>query len=215
MIFFIFLTGVLITIAKNSSNTPVAFPKSTFRNTQYGITFNPTEKNRIDVWEDFQCPVCKEFEYINGSTLASLALSHKAEVVFHSLSFLDAALKKHGSTLAANAGGCVANYSPVTWLKFHQALYANQPEENGPDLFTNTYLIKLAATVGASGSQFTNCVNSGKFLPWVSHVENNGGDQGITSTPTVLINGRETDRNTQYLSSSNFISALRMAGISL
>jgi protein-disulfide isomerase len=101
------------------------------------------------------------------------------------------------------------------WLKYHQLIYENQPEERGPDLFTNGYLIKLAASLNVRTSSFKECVNSGKYLPWVDYVENNGSDLGIDSTPTVLINGHEIHRGIAYINNKSFIEVLKQAGIDI
>ena len=37
----------------------------------------------VDVYEDFQCPACKEFDQVNDATLKSLAAQGQAKVVYH------------------------------------------------------------------------------------------------------------------------------------
>ena len=216
MIALVVIAGIGITVLKKNQSVPnITHPTIATKSTGWGLTFNEKAKPTIDVWEDFQCPVCKQFESINGQTLAQIASTGKAKVVYHTLSFIDTNLNKKGSHYSANAAACVADVSPQAWLNFHQALYLNQPAENGPDLFTNPYLIQLAATVGVKGQAFQNCVNNGKYASWVQFIADDGVSKSITSTPTVLINGKELDRNTQYMSAANFQAALKKAGVSL
>ena len=216
MIALVVVAGIGITILKKNASVPnVVHPSIATKSTGWGLTFNDKAKPTIDVWEDFQCPVCKEFESINGQTLAQVALSGKAKVVYHTLSFIDTNLNKHGSHVSANAAACIADESGKDWLNFHQALYLNQPAENGPDLFTNQYLIALAAKIGVTDQKFVSCVNSNKYGPWVDFIANDGSNKGVTSTPTVLINGTEINRNTDYMSAANFQAALKKAGVAL
>jgi protein-disulfide isomerase len=216
MIALVVIAGIGITVLKKNQSVPnIVHPAIATKSTGYGLTFNNNASPTIDVWEDFQCPICKEFEAVNGANLDKLATSGKARVVFHTLSFIDDNVHKHGSHLSANAAACVANESASKWLSFHNALYANQPAENGPDLFTNAYLIKLAATIGVGDQKFVDCVNSGKYADWVQYVADDGTNKAISSTPTVLINGKEIDRNTQYMSVAGFTAALKSAGITL
>ena len=52
------------------------------------IVLNPGATKVIDVWEDPQCPICKNFEDANGDYIESLVRDKKATVRFHVLSFL-------------------------------------------------------------------------------------------------------------------------------
>ena len=53
-----------------------------------GIVFNAGLPIKIDIFEDFQCPVCKLFEDPIGGYLTSLVTEKKAQVTYHPLSFL-------------------------------------------------------------------------------------------------------------------------------
>ena len=216
MIALVVIAGIGITILKKNQSVPfVVHPSIATKSTGWGLTFNEKAKPTIDVWEDFQCPVCKEFETINGQTLSQIALSGKAKVVYHTLSFIDSNVNKKGSHLSANAAACIADKSGKDWLAFHQALYANQPAENGPDLFTNPFLIQLAGSIGVKDQNFINCVNSGKYASWVQFIADDGTAKAITSTPTITINGKEINRDTEYMNAANFQAALKKAGVSL
>lgn len=43
----------------------------------------------IDVYEDFQCPACREFERINSGTLQRLASEREAVVVYRPVAIID------------------------------------------------------------------------------------------------------------------------------
>ena len=46
-----------------------------------GIVFNAGLPIKIDIFEDFQCPVCAQFEQLNGAYIESLIAEKKATVV--------------------------------------------------------------------------------------------------------------------------------------
>ena len=56
----------------------------------YAISFNTelTGVPVLDIYEDFQCPVCLEFESVNMKYIESLITEKKATVHYHILSFL-------------------------------------------------------------------------------------------------------------------------------
>ena len=45
----------------------------------------------VDMYEDFQCPVCKEFEAADGAALKSWQQAGIAQLVYHPVAFLDRA----------------------------------------------------------------------------------------------------------------------------
>jgi protein-disulfide isomerase len=215
MIALVVIVGVIFTVInKNQNAFKGVIPKDAVASNGYGITFNKGAAHKIDLWEDFQCPICKEFETANGDFNTKLAQSGKVEVVYHMLSFIDTNLNKHGSHLSANAAACIDNEGK--FLDFHKLLYANQPAEKGPDLFTNSYLINLAKQVGVSDSTFTNCVNSNKYSGWIDQITSDGDKVGITGTPTIYVDGKEIDTNAvNIMDPKSYQAYLASKGISL
>jgi protein-disulfide isomerase len=155
----------------------------------------------VDIYEDFQCPICKQFEALNGKFLNSLVTEKKAVVRFHTLSFLGTE-----SVRAANAVAC-ANEEDK-FLDYHLALYANQPAGENSGEWSNDRLISIAETVGLTSESFKSCVNDLKFEGWVGDVADAGAKSGINSTPTVLVGGKEIDRNTEYFDAAKFKAAV-------
>ena len=204
MVVFVLLAGVGASVLSNKSNTHAATPSAVSKADGYGIVFNPTGTTTVDIWEDFQCPVCARFESINGSYIESLARGKDVKVVFHPLSFIGPE-----SILAANAAGCAAESGK--FLEFHRALYINQPAENSGAI-NSTWLQLLGAAAGIKSNKFINCVTKGSYYDWVKNVATDGGKNNINSTPTVKVNGKELDRATQYMDSAAFKKAVGSAG---
>lgn len=202
MVIFVVAVGVIFSVMGNRSPGVGATPSNVSSADGYGITFNSDLKNKptIDLWEDFQCPVCKQFELTNGSYIQQLVAEKKAKLVYHLLSFIGPE-----SVLAANAGACAADENK--FLPFHAYLYATQGAENS-GAWSNAGLIAAGAGVGLTDSRFKNCVNKGSYSSWVTKIANDGAKKNINATPTVFVNGKELDRQTQVFNPVAFAAAV-------
>lgn len=161
-------------------------------------------KVRIQVFEDFACPYCKQFEDSNGPQVAELVKSGAAIVQYYPVAILDRLYPDKYSTRAANAAAAVANWSPDQWDAFHTALYAIQPEEgvatSGP---SDDRIIAVAKQVGVKNlDKISAAIKDGQFDDWVTartneFTEKRGALSGANlpaswagSTPTVMVNGQ-------------------------
>lgn len=145
----------------------------------------------VDVYEDFQCPICKLLEENVGPTLLQLADTGQAQVVYHIMSFLDRNLSNDSSTRAANAAGCAQDQG--VFPDYHSEVFANQPANEG-DGFTDAQLISFGQNAGVPDmAAFEACVTNQTYSDWVTQVERRGEDAQISGTPTVLVNGTRVD----------------------
>lgn len=163
----------------------------------------------IDVYEDFQCPACKEFERINGGTLKSLAAERKAVVVYHPVAIID-----ERSVRAGSAAQCAADAN--RFMAFHDVLYENQPPEGGGQGFTAGDLTKRGKEAGIDGEKFAKCVDSVKYrkailqrTQQISTKYQKQTGQGF-GTPTLYLNGRPLDSNALF-SAGAFKEAVKNA----
>src|SRR5204863_10129589 len=101
----------------------------------------------VDMYEDFQCPNCRDFEAADGATLKTWQQAGIVRLVYHPVAFLDQASSTHYSTRALDAAASVEDSSPDAFQAFHDLLYANQPAEGGAGLPDST-LARLAAQAG-------------------------------------------------------------------
>jgi protein-disulfide isomerase len=124
----------------------------------------------------------------------------KAKVVYHVLSFLGTE-----SILAANAAACASDEDK--FLAFHKAFYANQPAENAGAIDA-TFLKSIGAAIGINSPKFATCVDNGGYSDWVKNVAEAGAKANVNSTPTVFVNGKELDRNTEYFNVEAFTKAI-------
>ena len=140
----------------------------------------------LSIYEDFQCPHCRDFEKNFSATLNKITESGAAAVDYYMVSILN---KTNGgySSRAANAAYCVGAENKDAFVRFHSALFAQQPEEgsgSGPD---NAALIETARQAGVTGN-VPDCVNKGKYEDMVKGL---AAASKITSTPTIRLNGED------------------------
>jgi protein-disulfide isomerase len=147
-----------------------------------------TGAKTVDVYLDFICPVCRQFEESAGAGLNQMVAANKIKIVYHPLAFLDRASSTQYSTRSAAAAGCASDAGKLA--EYVQTLYANQPPEGSAGL-SDDQLIQLGHTAGISGSGFDTCVRDGKYKTWVQHVTDAAVSRGVTGTPTVYVDGKQ------------------------
>jgi protein-disulfide isomerase len=194
---------VLPTFLSKSKSVSQVVPSAVSATDGYAIVFNGDVKNLpvVDIYEDFQCPICQQFEGLNGNYITSLVADKKATVKYHVLSFLGPE-----SVRAANASAC--SNDEGKFVDFHNALYANQPPTENSGVWTNDRLIAIAGAVGIKSDTFNSCVKDMKYEGWVGKVAEAGSKAGVNSTPTVFVGGKEIDRNTEYFNAVKFKAAV-------
>ncbi len=131
----------------------------------------------LEVFEDFQCPICKEFESTSGDTVKKLAAEGKVKVVYRPFQLFQQDPEAANSKHAANAALC----APADkWISYHDALYKYQPAE-GSKGFSNTNLKLWAKDLGFETPAFDKCVDdmqkSSQLASITSYTEKQRGGQ--------------------------------------
>jgi len=153
-----------------------------------GIVAAGDGPDTVEVYLDFLCPACRQFETVATPTLNQLVAQNKIRLVWHPLGFLDAQTSPAGySTRAANADACAADAGKLK--EYGEALFANQPAEGGPGL-SDDQLIDVGGPVGLNAPSFARCVRDMKYRDWVSNVNDEAAQRGLFQTPTVFVNGQ-------------------------
>lgn len=182
--------GIAVWAANSTSADPdAAMPAGI--GADLGIPVGSASTPIIDVYEDFQCPICKVLEDNVGPTLQDLADSGQARVVYHIMSFLDINLRNDSSTRAANAAACAQDQG--VFPEYHAQVFENQPVVEG-DGFTDEQLISFGENAGVPDmAAFESCLENQTYAGWVAQVEKRAEDDQIAGTPTVLVNGVRVD----------------------
>ena len=153
--------------------------------TAFAVGTGPVQ---VDLYEDFMCPICREFEASTGDTIKQLVTDKKITVRYHTVAILDSDSNgTNYSTRAAGAGAAAAEAGK--FIEYHDVLYDNQPEENSDGL-TDAKLIELGKSVGL-GDTFAQAVTDKTYDSWVSTVTDIFSKRGYTGTPTVVVAGQQ------------------------
>jgi protein-disulfide isomerase len=141
----------------------------------------------IEIYEDPQCPACRQFEQEAGAAVADWVEAGTAKVNYHVIAFLDGASTTRYSSRAANAMYCAADAG--VFQRYHELLFANQPAEGSAGL-TYDQLVQLGRQAGATGATFETCVRNRPYADFVARISEQASRDGILGTPTVLVDGR-------------------------
>ncbi|MDR2381448.1 MAG: thioredoxin domain-containing protein [Bifidobacteriaceae bacterium] len=148
----------------------------------------------VRIFSDYMCPYCGQAERRLKARLEELATAGEIRLELQVLPRLDSlSLGTEYSTRAANAAATVANYAPAQYLAFHSKLFESgiQPAE-GSEGLSDEELIALAQEVGVP-EDVTARFAAAEFEPWVSYANTEAYNQGVSSTPAMLIGLKESD----------------------
>ena len=154
----------------------------------------------IQLYVDYLCPICGDFEATNAEYIESLVDNGAATLEVHPITILDRFSQgKRYSSRAVNAVACVADSSPNDFYSYHKLLLSEgvQPAEKTKGL-SNDELIALLDTAGVDNvPAISECIQNETFKSWVKNstaralsgpLPNTDVPQ-VTGTPTVLVNG--------------------------
>ena len=174
-----------------------------------GIVFNQGLPLKIDVFEDFQCPICKLFEEPIGGYLTSLITEKKAQVTYHPLSLLGNGTKDDESIAASNAAYCAVDEDK--FLDFHTALMDVQSQVENSGFLNTENLLKIGEKIGITSTTFTDCVTNKSKLVNVVAATESMARYGVKGTPTTLINGKLWERQSPGFDVNEFKAAVEAA----
>jgi len=196
---------------KNSAEIPAGVSRET-----YGLRVGPgwSAPNadsipKMQIWEDFQCPVCNDMEKASGATILELAAASKIRLEWRPALFLDkaqeaantAAGNPNSSLRATVALGCAADEGYA--IEYHRAVFERQPapDKEGQG-YSNATLLEAAKSVGMTGAKldtFTTCLNDQKYFDWASNSDALFAKEGNTGTPTAYLNGKELPSKPKWI----------------
>ena len=164
----------------------------------YSVTIGKSSApDTIKLYEDFQCPICKQFEDYAGEQIQQGIADGKIKVDYHMVAFLDDHSTTAYSSRALNAAMAVLSTAgPDAFLKFHTTAYANQPAEGTAGVPDST-LIDWAVQAGADEATVTPLINDNVYHQWVVNATGQMSKDGVNGTPTVFINGENQGSDPQ------------------
>ncbi len=146
----------------------------------------------IYLFEDYQCPHCRNFELAGGwdDLKTTWVDTGDVRVVFKDLAFLG-----DDSWTAAEASECVWEQDPDEWLDWKHAVFVAQgPERSGWASEEN--LIAITEEWGKTDmATFTDCLTSGRMRAEVEADVDEAREAGVNSTPTLVVGGSRLNAN--------------------
>jgi protein-disulfide isomerase len=155
----------------------IAYPAAVQHDNTLGASGSPVT---IDVYGDFQCPVCAKYSLDTEPGIVSkYVLPGKVQIIHHDFEWIGVNIGSRESRLAA-AGGICAVKQGKYWDYAHWT-FANQLGENVGS-FTRDRLIRIATAAGLDPTAFGTCIDSADVLAQVDA-------DTAQFTPTVLAHG--------------------------
>ncbi|TDD49858.1 disulfide bond formation protein DsbA [Kribbella antibiotica] len=148
-----------------------------------GVTVGKdSAKVQIDLYLDFRCPHCAEFEELTGSTIDKLVADGTAKLTYWPLAFVnpDASPRLANAFAAAAANGKALTYADEMYRDFKKSWNDDQ-------------LIELAKQLGIGDAKFQQAVQGNTYGSWVTSVGKSADARGVTGTPTVFVNDKKLE----------------------
>lgn len=191
------LVIALVVGMNNAATDPGTPPSGSGINQETGAIVVGDGEQSLDVYLDFMCPICGQFETAYGDEILDLVNAGTITLNIHPIAILDRYSQgTEFSTRAANAMYCVAEADPDAAVPFMQAMFTGQPEENSTGL-TDDEILSIASGVGVTG--IDTCVTDGTYTQFVAAMTDKTPVQpGATriGTPTLAINGEAIANST-------------------
>jgi protein-disulfide isomerase len=149
---------------------------------------------RLVLFEDPQCPYCREFEEVSGEMLLQELSAATVSIEYRMRSFLGIE-----SVRADNALALAAELGHFNDLRLH--LFAAQPEEQTGG-FTVPDLIELGRQVNIEGSQYEQGGREGRYQRWVVEMDQIFQELDPEGTPAAALDGKPIDQGVLYNPSS-------------
>lgn len=146
-------------------------------------------KVAIVEFADYQCPFCAVLHAgAETAIIEEYVKKGKARFTFKQYPFLG-----DESVRAASASKCAEEQGKF-W-EYHHALFERQMQnvEENTGVFSAENLKRIAGDVGLNAKIFDACAASDKYKQIVLGEMEEGTQAGVTSTPTIFINGRKIE----------------------
>lgn len=164
------------------------------------ITVKPDKVSKdaptVTVYQDYQCPVCKQVHMVFGPSLDELASQGKIRLQYRTLTFLDDNLHNDASyraAMAAAAADVVGHYE-----KYHDTVFANQPASEGQGYTDEQLRDTFARDAGITGSdltKFQKLYDDRALSDFVKNAADKGLEEGTKlskdfGTPAFTVDGK-------------------------
>ncbi|WP_448070864.1 DsbA family protein [Georgenia yuyongxinii] len=143
----------------------------------------------LDVYLDFTCSYCGQFEEINGEAIDEFVTAGAATVVYHPMPWLSEPDWTNFSARSMNAAATVADRAPAAYNDFQHALFTLFADAAGTEPTDE----QIAATALGAGvpQEVVDTFTDRTFIEWGAASRAQFTNDGYRGTPTVLIDGEQ------------------------
>jgi protein-disulfide isomerase len=158
----------------------------------------------IELWEDFQCPACGVFSRATEPKLIEeYVATGKVRLVYRDMAFLgqesiDAAVGARAAQQLLGGDG---------FWRFHDLLFHNQDGEN-EGAFARVVLADMAVSMGIDRAAFLAALDDPELIAAVDAETRAGAQAGVSSTPTLDINGQRAVGSPPYATLAEYLDGL-------
>jgi protein-disulfide isomerase len=142
-------------------------------------------RRRLVLFEDPQCPYCRQFEEASGDLVRTEVAAGTVAVEYRMRCFLG-----DESVRADNALALAAEADRFDQLR--QEVFASQPPENSGG-FTVDDLAELGRRVGLTSPDYVAGLRDRRYEPWVVQMDRLYQGQDQQGTPAAILDGRTVD----------------------
>ena len=179
---FFFIYPNIKPVGEVVSITPGTYPQA-----DLNTMGDPNAPVKLEMWEDFQCPACKNFSVnVESLLIQNYVATGKVYLIFHHFPFIDNGVASQESDQAANASMCAAEQG--RFWDFKSILFANWNGENA-GAYADRRLLAFAESLELEMDKFKSCFNSNAHKAQIDKDYSDGIDAGVNSTPSIFVDG--------------------------
>jgi len=144
----------------------------------------------LEVWTDFQCPVCGQFaRTVEPALMTRYVTDGTLRIVHHDAAFQGAKSQSaYDESVEAAAGARCAATQGSYW-PFQDWVFANQNGEN-EGAFAAARLASVASAAGLDVTAWKACVATGQEQTAARSETAEAVTAGVNATPTMRLNGQ-------------------------
>jgi hypothetical protein len=147
-------------------------------------------RHRMVLFEDPQCPYCRQFEETSGDTLRREVAAGGVAVEYRMRSFLGVESVRADNALALAAEG-------GRFDDLRRQMFAAQPVE-GTGGYSAADLIDLGRRAAVTGPDYERGVREGRYEQWVVEMDQVFQTEDPHGTPAAFIDGEPVDLRVLY-----------------
>lgn len=185
------VVGIAAVFQFGGYSGPVSTKTGLLKTTNAAMTEgNPRAPVKLVEYADFLCPYCSKFaQYVMPSIEKDYVRTGKVEVEFRPVAVITADSQRaaEGSYCAADQGK-FWNYYRTAYGETWNDYYANNKKPEDVLSFRGNAINSLAQSAGLNVSNFSICVNSGKYATTVQQATDDFNKANFHGTPSFLIN---------------------------